>query len=237
MFKLILPASPRAGCGSHPDPGGVRPLPPYGAVDVDGDGLVDLLQTHHEQLLRRATNDGFGSPEALPIDDGGMPWGLQPAMIAADPDADGLLDLVIGEMNCVANTFTWSVMGSHQVVRALRDPAVGLLRVSYLQTYRNPDGTVVMMPQGSNCDRSIPAHPGFLRQVGLDDDRCLGSMGPHRSRRLLAPRPDHRRWAIFPRDAHGLGVWRPQRRRPLRPHPVLSWTTWSSLTASLTVRS
>jgi hypothetical protein len=136
---------------------------PYGAMDLDGDGHIDLLGEVGDAMLRWGRGDGTfepGPPDGLPPDLELL--NVEGSVFPMDIDGDGWLDLMAADANCVAGLMPFHRTG----VRSYRwrpewvVETTGSIQGASLVALPWPTGGDLFVVEGNNCDLA-DAHPGF----------------------------------------------------------------------------
>ncbi len=155
----------------------------FGAMDVDGDGVVDLLGTCGNKAIYLGDGEGgFHPPQGFPIDvvvSNDMNYGG--SLAVWDVDRDGLLDMVVGDRRCEHSSRNPAPAGN---LHLLLNNGDGTWRdATDLITPQQPSGdpyTVLVAPLlpggglllhtvGRACTNAAPA-TGFYGEVGTNEE-------------------------------------------------------------------
>ena len=143
-------------------------------LDVDGDGLNDLLTSGSPQsVLYGAEAGGFDAVLNYPLNPA-FPSEIRPqgALHVADIDGDGWLDILLGEGQCEgeANTLMYCSGRTSLVHQPNRLDPPPISQRQPLRAYAGPMGhaDMVLFAGGGACSNADPNEPIFV-QTGRDD--------------------------------------------------------------------
>lgn len=141
-----------------------------GAVDVDGDGLVDLVGDHWQELVAFGrAGGGFEAPWGV-VPDEEAPWTQTGTLTLADLDHDGWLDLVVGAGDCQRTLLPALRTGPRSWSFDLRPIGGGVGRTHALTTVPQPDGSLLVVASTIACTINEAVTGLFSVQLDPDDD-------------------------------------------------------------------
>jgi hypothetical protein len=163
------------------------------AVDLDTDGLAELVQAHGEALF---WSEGAGWAPPLGLGEGEERRAFWNSVAPWDFDHDGRTDLLTGDglCNTTITPFLQDELGAVTRHPEVLPSANGAgARPDSVLPFELPDGRTVMVGVGMNCDLTRP-HPGFLVEDATDAGTYSADdlLPPNTYMKLMPP------WAGFP---------------------------------------
>ena len=149
---------------------GVTRGPPFAALDLDGDGAVDLIMPGSRSVVR--WGDGSGRfPEETPLDLG-RDRSFFTGLALSDVDRDGWLDLIAASTTCGGGVIPLLREGPRRfVARAdLMIDQGGPAFIDAVGVLPSPDGADRWLAIATSCDLSRP-HLGFYVSSAADATR------------------------------------------------------------------
>lgn len=149
---------------------------PSGALDLDGDGRVDLVENVLPSGVLFADGAGYARPVVDGVEGFGRPVN---AVTPMDLDDDGLLDLLVGQPRCDLTTLNLMMATGPRRYLSQQDrvaPAVGEAIVdAVLPMPASAGGPAGVYPISLACDQAAP-FPGFY---AIDSVDGAPSLRPH----------------------------------------------------------
>jgi hypothetical protein len=153
-------------------------LAPAGALDIDGDGRVDLLENLLPVGVLFADGDGYVRPAVDAVAGAGRPAN---AVTPMDLDHDGLLDLLVGQPRCEGKTLDVLLATAPRRFLSLQDRVAGAIGEAIVDAIlpmpASAGGPAGVYPISLACDQAAP-FPGFYELEGSEGLPSLRPVDP-----------------------------------------------------------